>query len=67
LRSQLDGKNKRVTVRHFGRSLYVDIREFYLQDGEHKPGKKGIALTVDVWNKLKTYSNDIDEMIKRKQ
>ena len=57
------GKKKRVTVRTFkgdpSSFLYVliahmekgmtlvDIREYYGNEGDEKPGKKGISLTVD--------------------
>ena len=32
---------KRVTVREFKGSIFVDIREFYDKNGELLPGKKG--------------------------
>lgn len=57
-------RNKRVTVRHFRGTLYVDIREFYEKDGKSLPGKKGIALTASMWNKLKSLKDDVDEEIK---
>ncbi|CAK5281745.1 unnamed protein product [Mycena citricolor] len=43
------GKTKRVTVREFKGSTFIDIREFYVEkgSGDMKPGKKGISLTVD--------------------
>ena len=41
----------------------MDIREFYNDKGEMKPGKKGIALSKENWNKLKDYINVIDEAI----
>ena len=59
---KLDNK-KRVTVRKFKGKLLVDIREFYEDNGEMKPGKKGIALSKENWNKLKDYMQVIDEAI----
>lgn len=41
------GKKKRATVRSFKGTALLDIREFYGADGDEKPGKKGIALTLE--------------------
>ena len=36
-----------------GKFLLIDVREFYHKDGEKMPGKKGIALKQDQYNKIK--------------
>ena len=59
---KLDDK-KRVTVKKFKGKLLIDIREFYDDGGKMKPGKKGIALSHDNWNKLKEFMDQIDESI----
>lgn len=41
------GKKKHATVRAFKGIPLLDIREFYTADGEERPGKKGISLTMD--------------------
>jgi hypothetical protein len=42
------GKKKRATVRSFKGISFIDIREYYGDDGDDlKPGKKGIALQLD--------------------
>ena len=56
-------KKKRVTVHKFKGQLKVDIREYYEDHGEMKPGKKGISLNLDNWNKLKEFMDKIDEAI----
>jgi hypothetical protein len=38
----------------------VNIREYYADKGVEKPGKKGISLAVDQWEKLKSLINQID-------
>ena len=58
----LDNK-KRVTVHKFKGQIKVDIREFYDDHGEMKPGKKGISLSIDNWNKLKGFLDDIEVSI----
>ncbi|GAA5996802.1 transcriptional coactivator p15/PC4 family protein [Rhodotorula paludigena] len=58
------GKNKRVTVSQFKKSTLVQIREYYMgDDGEMKPGKKGIALSVEQWDRLKKGRDSVDEAI----
>lgn len=44
---------------------YVNIREYYNADGTLRPGKKGIMLTMEQWQKLKELVDDIDEDIKK--
>ena len=56
-------KKKRVTVHKFKGQLKVDIREYYDDNGVMKPGKKGISLNLDNWNKLKEFLDKIDEAI----
>lgn len=58
-------KNRFVAVREFRGRVMVDIREFYNDsEGDLKPGRKGIALSLDQWTKLKDHIDDIDEAVK---
>lgn len=60
-------KNRFVTVSEFKGRVRVDVREFYLNDnGDRKPGKKGISLSREEWDKLKDQMHDIDKAIKKK-
>ncbi|KIM91823.1 hypothetical protein PILCRDRAFT_809789 [Piloderma croceum F 1598] len=56
------GKKKRATVRTFKGITLLDIREFYGADGDEKPGKKGISLTIDQWDALKHSTSAIDNL-----
>ncbi|RDB16804.1 Activated RNA polymerase II transcriptional coactivator p15 [Hypsizygus marmoreus] len=56
------GKKKRATVRSFKGMPLLDIREFYGADGDEKPGKKGISLTLEQWEALKNSSSTIDDL-----
>ena len=49
------GKKKRVTVSMFKGQPLIDIREYYGDEGQEKPGKKGIALTMDQVNSHDTF------------
>ncbi|KAI0644510.1 transcriptional Coactivator p15-domain-containing protein [Trametes meyenii] len=54
------GKKRRATVRQFKGATFLDIREFYGDESDLKPGKKGISLTKEQWEALKQSSDAID-------
>ncbi|XP_012152933.1 single stranded-binding protein c31A [Megachile rotundata] len=61
------GNNRQVTVRDFKGKIYVDIREMYFdKDGNLKPGKKGICLSVAQWRKLSAVIEDVDKAVHSK-
>lgn len=59
------GKNRFIKLSEFKGKWYVNIREYYNADGSLRPGKKGIMLTMEQWQKLKDFVADIDEDIKK--
>ncbi|TSM12536.1 Integrin alpha-1 [Bagarius yarrelli] len=60
------GKMRYVSVREFKGKVLIDIREYWMdQEGEMKPGKKGISLNPEQWNQLKEQMDDIDDAVKR--
>ncbi|XP_034829767.1 RNA polymerase II transcriptional coactivator-like [Maniola hyperantus] len=58
----LEGK-KLVKIREFKGKVYIDIREFYEKNGDLLPGKKGIGLTPEMWRKLLSLGDEINEVI----
>ncbi|RHY27708.1 hypothetical protein DYB32_006597, partial [Aphanomyces invadans] len=50
---------RRVSVRKFKSMVLVDIREYYDANGTMKPGNKGISLTKEQWNVLKSHVDAI--------
>ncbi|RPD73789.1 RNA polymerase II transcriptional coactivator, partial [Lentinus tigrinus ALCF2SS1-7] len=66
------GKKKRATARPYDSlfglrqlipitgGLYLDVREFWGDEGDLKPGKKGIMLNKEQWETLKKSSDVID-------
>ncbi|THH05524.1 hypothetical protein EW146_g9880, partial [Bondarzewia mesenterica] len=57
------GKKKRITVRNFKGQTLIDIREYYGDPGDEKPGKKGISLTVEQWKNLTQSMPSIDKIL----
>lgn len=53
------------TVSEFRGKVLVSIREYYEKDGDLRPGKKGISLTMEQWNSLKDHIDDIDEAVRK--
>ncbi|XP_014470604.1 PREDICTED: activated RNA polymerase II transcriptional coactivator p15 [Dinoponera quadriceps] len=61
------GNNRQVNVRNFKGNFYVDIREMYYdKDGDLKPGKKGICLTMSQWRKFMSVVEEVDKVAKSK-
>ena len=52
-------------VREFKGKTYIDIREYYVdkQTMETKPGKKGISLNCEQYQKLKSVLSEVDEKL----
>ncbi|KAK9340665.1 hypothetical protein LIPSTDRAFT_68478 [Lipomyces starkeyi NRRL Y-11557] len=66
------GKRKRLLVRDFKGTPLVDIREFYSKTNPNGsevwlPGRKGISLTIDVWETVVAHIGDIENALKRLQ
>uniref|UniRef100_H2ZF47 Activated RNA polymerase II transcriptional coactivator p15 n=1 Tax=Ciona savignyi TaxID=51511 RepID=H2ZF47_CIOSA len=59
------GKMKFVDVRTFNGKVLIDIREHYQKDGEIKPGRKGISLSTEQWEKLKMSMEEVDSRIQQ--
>ncbi|GAB6032455.1 Transcriptional coactivator [Chamberlinius hualienensis] len=60
------GKMRYASVREFRGKVMVDIREYYhAADGDMKPGKRGIALSVEQWNALVEQTDDINDAVKK--
>ncbi|XP_012676594.1 SUB1 regulator of transcription a [Clupea harengus] len=60
------GKMRYASVRNFKGKVLIDIREYWMdQDGEMKPGRKGISLNPEQWSQLKDQISEIDDAVKR--
>ncbi|CAL1533781.1 unnamed protein product [Lymnaea stagnalis] len=59
------GKMRYATVSEFRGKAMVSIREYYEKDGDLRPGKKGISLSVEQWDALKDKVSEIDECLSK--
>lgn len=59
------GRNRIVKINEFKGKRYIDIREHYVDkaSSETKPGKKGITLYLDEFNKLIAGADDIKKAL----
>ncbi|XP_059486431.1 RNA polymerase II transcriptional coactivator [Neocloeon triangulifer] len=58
-------KMRYVKIREFKGKVYIDIREFYEKDGKELPGKKGISMSAQQYQKFKSIIPEIDEELKK--
>lgn len=54
---------RRITIRKWRASTLVDIREYWGEKEDLKPGKKGISLSVEQWRQLIELVPEIDKII----
>jgi len=55
------GRSRFVSVSEFKGRAMISIREYYTaDDGELRPGRKGISLSTEQWEKLKEHMSKID-------
>lgn len=54
-----------MTVSEFKSRTRIDIREYYTdEDGDRRPGKKGISLSMEEWKKIVDNLDQIKMWIK---
>ena len=61
--SQTGTSLRQVQISKFKGKVRVDIREYYDNDGEWKPTKKGISLDTKQWKKFTSLIGLIDDAI----
>ena len=54
---------RRIAVRRWKKSILVDIREYWDDGGQLRPGKKEISLSLDQWQQLMKLAPSIDRAI----
>lgn len=59
------GRLRFVNVSEFRGKALVNIREYYEKDGKTLPGKKGISLSIEQWEKLKNFISKIDRDVNK--
>lgn len=58
-------RNVKIEASEFKGKWYVGIRQWYEQDGEMKPGNKGINLSIEEWDELVSNIEELDTEIHR--
>ena len=58
-------ETRRATVRRMRGKVFVDIREHYFgKDGECKPGKKGLCMPIEQFEKILELADQINAAVK---
>ncbi|KAI9598315.1 transcriptional Coactivator p15-domain-containing protein [Syncephalis fuscata] len=58
------GAKKRLTIRKWKTMVLIDFREYFTDAaGEERPTKKGLSLTKEQWEILKSSMSTIDQVI----
>lgn len=61
------GSKRFVEVTMFKGHVYVNIREFYKDEGKLMPSRKGIALKVEEWRNFVELQGKIEDRIRDKR
>jgi hypothetical protein len=61
------GSKRFVEVTKFKGNVYVNIREFYKDEGKLMPSRKGIALKVEEWRNFVELQGKIEDRIRDKR
>lgn len=59
------GTDVYVQAQEFKGKHYVSIRQWYEEEGELRPGRKGINLKIEEWNEMIAKLGDIQDEIKK--
>lgn len=54
---------KKLQIKKFKSTIYVDFREYFAKDTQLLPTKKGVTLTVEMWKKMITMIPEVDKII----
>jgi hypothetical protein len=56
-------KNRKLSISKYYKNVLIDIREYYEENGQMKPGKKGISISKEQWDVIKKNMGNIDDAI----
>ena len=63
----IGNRNIKIEPSEYRGRWYVSIREWYEQDGELKPGRKGINLSIEEWNEIVDKFDELKAEIEKAQ
>ncbi len=58
---------RRVSVSSFKGAHYVNVREYYLKDGQEQPGAKGLSMSAAQWAVCAARVGDVTAALDRAQ